>query len=265
MPNWNPDQYLKFKNERTQPSIDLISKIKLGDPRYIIDIGCGPGNSTQALYRRWPTAEIVGLDNSVEMIRKAREDYPKQKWVLADASVFESEQKYDLIFSNATLQWIPNHEKLLPHLLKSLNDKGALAVQVPANMDSPINRALWSVVSRERWHAFTGGREKQVVNLRNPDYYYDLLSPIVSELDLWETIYYHILSSHEELIEWYKGTGMRPILERLPDDPSRAEFENEVLEECRSDYKLQTNGKILFPFRRVFFVAYSSRLPQAEG
>jgi trans-aconitate 2-methyltransferase len=258
MPNWNPEQYLKFKNERTQPSIDLISKIKLGDPRFIIDIGCGPGNSTQALYRRWPTAEIVGLDNSEEMIKKAREDYPMQKWVLADASVFESDQKYDLVFSNATLQWIPNHEKLFPRLFNLLNDKGAVAVQVPAHMDSPINRALSSVASSKRWYSFTGGDlAKQSINLQSPDYYYDLLSPMASDLDLWVTIYYHVLSSHEGLIEWYKGTGMRPYLERLPDDASRAEFENEVLEECRSSYKLQMNGTILFPFRRVFFVAYS--------
>jgi trans-aconitate 2-methyltransferase len=253
--DWSPGQYLKFRNERTQPAIDLISKIKMDNPKSIIDIGCGPGNSTQALYQRWPTAEIVGLDHSEEMIRKAKEDYPKQKWVLADASRFQSDRKYDLVFSNAALQWIPDHEKLLPRLLDLLNDKGGLAVQVPANNESPLHKALSAVSSRQMWNKFTAGCE-QLLNYRSSAYYYDLLSPVVSEIDLWETRYYHILTSHQGLIEWYRSTGMRPFLERLPDDVSRTRFENDVLEACRNDYKIQRDGKILFPFQRIFFVAY---------
>jgi trans-aconitate 2-methyltransferase len=253
--HWNPGEYLKFRNERTQPSIDLISKIKMDDPRSIIDIGCGPGNSTQALYQRWPTAEIVGLDHSEQMIKKAREDYPKQKWVLADASRFESDRTYDLVFSNAALQWISNHERLLLRLFNLLNDKGAFAVQVPANNESPLHKALLSVSSRQMWVQFTTGCE-QLLNYRSPAYYYDLLSPMVSEIDLWGTRYYHVLASHEGLIEWYRSTGMRPFLERLPDDASRTRFENDVLEECRNDYKIQKDGKILYPFERIFFIAY---------
>jgi trans-aconitate 2-methyltransferase len=114
MQNWNPEQYLKFKNERTQPSIDLVSKIKIDHPKSIIDIGCGPGNSTQVLYQRWPEAEIIGLDSSEQMIKKAREDFPQQKWFLADASGFGSDRTYDLVFSNAALQWVHDHETLLP-------------------------------------------------------------------------------------------------------------------------------------------------------
>lgn len=255
MRHWNPGQYLKFKNERTQPSIDLISKIKMDNANSIIDIGCGPGNSTQALYQRWPTAEIVGLDNSEEMIKKARKDYPKQKWVLANASRFESDRTYDLVFSSAVLQWISNHERLLLRLINLLNDKGALAVQVPANNESPLHKALLSVSSRQMWHQFTTGCE-QLLNYRSSAYYYDLLSPVVSEIDLWETTYYHVLASHEGLIEWYRSTGMRPFLERLPDDVSRTRFEKDVLEECRNDYPMQKDGKILYPFKRIFFIAY---------
>lgn len=224
-------------------------------PKSIIDIGCGPGNSTQALYQRWPTAEIVGLDNSEEMIKKAREDYPKQKWVLADASRFESDRSYDLVFSNAALQWISNHEKLLLRLFNLLNDKGALAVQVPANIESPLHKALLSVSSRPMWHPFTTGCGQRL-NYRHSTYYYDLLSLVVSEIDLWETTYYHVLASHEGLIEWYRGTGMRPFLERLPDDASRKQFEEAIFEECRNDYKIQKDGKILYPFKRIFFIAY---------
>jgi trans-aconitate 2-methyltransferase len=158
--HWNPGQYLKFRNERTQPAIDLISKIKMDNPRSIIDIGCGPGNSTQVLYQRWPTAEIVGLDHSEEMIKKAREDYPKQDWVFADASRFESDRKYDLVFSNAALQWISNHERLLSRLLNLLENKGALAVQVPANNRSPLHQSLSAVSSRQIWNKFTAGCEE---------------------------------------------------------------------------------------------------------
>jgi trans-aconitate 2-methyltransferase len=255
MGDWNPAQYLKFKKERTQPSIDLISKIKLENPKSIIDIGCGPGNSTQVLYQRWPTAKIVGLDHSEEMIKKAQKDFPNQKWILADVSRFETREKYDLIFSNATLQWIPNHDFLLPHLFNLINDQGALAVQVPANNESPLHQALLSTAHDKKWYCFTEGCEK-LLNYRTPPYYYNLLSPIASHFDLWETTYYHVLPSQGELIEWYRSTGMRPFLERLPDDETKKQFEKDVLEGCRNDYKPQRDGRILYPFKRIFFVAY---------
>jgi trans-aconitate 2-methyltransferase len=127
MGDWDPEQYLKFRDERTQPSIDLVSRIKIKKVNSIIDIGCGPGNSTQILYQKWPNAEIVGIDNSEEMINKAREDYPRQKWLIADVASFETGALYNIVFSNATLQWIPHHEVLIPNLFKFVRNKGALA------------------------------------------------------------------------------------------------------------------------------------------
>ncbi len=118
MSDWSPQQYLKFSNERTQPSIDLVTKIKVDNPRSIIDIGCGPGNSTKVLHERWPDAEIVGLDNSSKMIERARKDYPDWKWMLGDASKLETGQSYDIVFSNATLQWIPDHDILIPRFFE---------------------------------------------------------------------------------------------------------------------------------------------------
>ena len=142
MNKWNPDLYLKFADERTQPSYDLISRINIANPANIVDIGCGPGNSTKALRERWPQAHILGLDSSKEMIAKARVSYPQGDWVLADAANWKTDVKYDIVFSNATLQWIPNHERLLKTLFDCINTAGVLAVQVPANNSSPLHQAL---------------------------------------------------------------------------------------------------------------------------
>ncbi len=256
MSDWNPELYLKFKNERTAPSIDLLSKIKIDNPGSIIDLGCGPGNSTQILHKKWPDSKLLGIDSSVEMIKKAKEDFPDQNWLAADISEIKSEEFYDLVFSNATLQWIPNHEKLIPGLLKLVNKNGALAVQVPANNESPLHKALYRVSGEKKWKRYTKVCEK-LLNYQSSDYYYNILNPLVSDLDIWETTYFHELHSHQGLIDWYKSTGMRPFLESLPDDEKRAEFENEVLEQCWDNYKIQKNGKILYPFKRIFFIAYN--------
>jgi len=255
MRNWDPKQYLRFKNERTQPSIDLVSRVRVDNPSTIIDIGCGPGNSTQVLHQRWPNAEITGLDNSSEMIETARRDYPNQKWLLSDASKLELDQTYDIVFSNAALQWIPDHDILIPRFFQMVNPRGSLAVQVPAIGESLFHKALLSVSLRERWSRFTSGCE-DLLNYRTAEYYYNILFPLTSEFDLWETTYHDVMASHGELIEWHKSTGMRPYLERLPDDGSRKEFEGEILTECKHSYPIQKDSKVLYPFKRIFFVAY---------
>jgi trans-aconitate 2-methyltransferase len=257
MNDWNPQQYLKFKSERTQPSIDLVARIMINDPETIVDIGCGPGNSTQILHRRWPDADIVGLDSSQRMIEKAREDYPSQKWMVGDASDLDTNQKYDIVFSNATLQWVPNHDVLIPRLFNIVNKNGVLAVQVPANNESPIHKVLLSVAQSQKWKGYTSSCEK-LLTYHNVDYYYNVLISLTENFDIWETTYYHVLKSHETLIEWYKSTGMKPFLERLPNDEDRAEFQKEILMQCKSFYPIQTDGKILYPFKRLFFTANKS-------
>ncbi len=253
---WNPHQYLRFKDERTQPSIDLAAKVRIENPATVIDVGCGPGNSTQVLRERWPNSRIIGLDSSSEMIERAKTDFPDQEWLLADASKLGPDQTYDVVFSNAVLQWIPDHDLLVPGLLKIVKPGGALAVQVPANYESPLHKALLFVSSREKWSGFTSGCEK-LLHYQSVEYYYNILCPIVSSgPDIWETTYYHVLGSHAALIEWYKGTGLRPFLEKLPDDECRKEFANEILNECRQSYAIQRDGNILFPFKRIFFVVY---------
>jgi trans-aconitate 2-methyltransferase len=254
MREWDPDQYLQFKHERTQPSIDLVARIQMDEPKTIIDIGCGPGNSTQILLKRWPRADIVGLDSSEKMIQKARQDYPHQKWVVGDASMVDKRQTYDIVFSNAVIHWLPDHDILLKRLFQLVNESGILAVQVPVNQESPLYKSILSVAKNGKWSAFTAGSEAPIT-YHSADFYYGRLSLYTKEITIWETIYYHIMNSHQELIDWYKSTAMKPYLISLPTDESRAEFEKEILIECKAAYPLQRDGKILYPFKRLFFTA----------
>lgn len=252
--NWDPDQYLKYKNERTQPSIDLVNRIEL-NPKTIIDIGCGPGNSTQILYHKWKSAEIEGLDNSQQMIEKAKKDHPHQNWIFADASVWQSNKKYDLVFSNATLQWIKNHESLILKLFQIVNENGALAVQLPANFNSYLHKAVIKAGSCSKWRSLIN-ECKDIITYQPADFYYDILTLISKKIDIWETIYYHMMDSHNDLLEWYKSTGMKVYLDSLIENDHKEEFINIVLEECKKNYKPQKDGKILFQFKRLFFIAY---------
>jgi len=254
MPEWDPQHYLQFKHERTQPSLDLVSRIPLDDPETIIDIGCGPGNSTQILLKRWPKADIVGIDKSEKMIQRAQQDYPDQKWMVGDASSLDISKKYDIVFSNAVIHWIPDHDVLIQRLFKLVNTNGILAVQVPANHESPLYQTIVKVSRSNKWRAFTAGRE-EAITYHNAYYYYSRLSSLTKEIALWETIYYHILNSHQDLIDWYKSTAMKPFLDSLPDDESREEFKEEILVECKKFYLFQKDGRILYPFKRLFFTA----------
>ena len=273
MGKWDPDSYLRFERERTQPSYDLVSRIEGLDPATIIDIGCGPGNSTRVLRERWPTARIAGLDNSPEMIDKARTAYPQGTWILADAATWRPDesahpagctdpagcthpQRYDLVFSNAALQWIPNHELLLRSLFALVRPQGALAVQVPANNESPLYRAVARVSRRPEWREWTAGCE-EMLTYHPAGFYYDQLTALSGRVSVWQTTYHHVMADHGGMIDWYASTGMRCYLERLPGDAERKAFRAQVLEECRADYPQQQDGKVLFPFRRLFFIAYN--------
>lgn len=251
---WDPQQYLEFEHERTQPSIDLVARIPLEDPKTIIDIGCGPGNSTRILRNRWPHADIVGLDKSEKMIERARTDYPGQTWVIGDASKFETDRMYDIVFSNAAIHWIPDHHRLIPRLFQIVREDGILAIQVPANYESPLYKIILNIARSSKWSAFTSGCDRQIT-YHAAEYYYNELVSLTQEIALWKTTYYHILNSHQDLVAWYKGTAMKPILESLPTDDNREEFEQAVLTECKEQYPPQSDGRILYPFKRLFFTA----------
>jgi trans-aconitate 2-methyltransferase len=251
--DWNPEQYLKFNRERIQPSIDLVSRIYFNKPESIIDIGCGPGNSTQILVSRWPGARIIGVDNSPAMIAKAKMDYPAQDWLLADAGKDQIEGNFDIVFSNATIQWIPDHAGLIKKLFRLLTDNGLLAVQIPMFWDMPVGKGLLKISGESPYKQPTQG-VKELFTIHDYSFYFDQLSELSESIDIWETSYFHIMESHFSILEMIRSTGLKPYLDKLQKSDKNT-FEKLVLEEIKKDYKVQTNGKVLFPFKRLFFIA----------
>lgn len=254
MDDWNSAQYLKFKNERTQPSIDLVNRIDIVNPRKIIDIGCGPGNSTQVLAQRFPNAYILGVDNSSNMIKTAKENYPNLDFKTCDVGKDLSmlDKDFDVVFSNACIQWIPNHNQLLKNLIELLKTDGILAVQTPINQKEPIHKIIAEISINEKWKSeFTNPRI--FYNLTQSEYF-DLLSEISSGFSMWETTYYHKLKSHKDIMEWYRGTGLRPYLNVLSEEKKKI-FEQDVFQRVIKEYPIQKNGEIIFRFPRLFFIA----------
>lgn len=254
MSGWNAEQYAKFIKERTLPSIDLANKINLENPREIIDIGCGPGNSTRVLKDRFPDAHIVGADYSQNMIDKAKSQNDGIDFMLFDANNDFPllNKKFDVVFSNACIQWIPNHRELIKNMMGVLNDGGVLAVQTPMNYKEPIHRIISELSTGGKWkNKFDSPRI--FYNLTQSEYF-DLLSEISSDFSVWETVYCHRMPSHESIMDWYKGTGLRPYLEALSEEDA-IEFENDVYEEVVRAYPIQANGEIIFRFPRFFFTA----------
>ena len=253
MSDWNSTQYLKFKKERTQPSVDLANRIDLDNPKRIIDIGCGPGNSTSVLKKRFPHADIIGADFSPNMIEKARKDHPDMDFILFDATKdFDKLQgKFDIVFSNACIQWIPNHKSLLKNMMNILNPGGVLAIQVPNQAEMPINSIVGRVIKTAKWDG-KFQNERKFNNLTEEEYF-DLLSNISADFSMWKTIYFHRLPSQESIIEWYRSTGLKPYLEVL-DDTEKKEFEQDILVQVKKEYPLQKNGEVIFRFNRLFFM-----------
>ena len=249
MSDWSASQYLKFKNQRTQPAEDLARRITTR-PKPAVDIGCGPGNSTATLKKIFPDADIVGIDNSLNMIKKAEEEHPDLKFELCDALTLTG--TYDLLFSNACLQWIPNHKTLIPELMTKLNDGGILAVQIPMNGEEPLFRLIKEIASEPKW----GLKNSDPIHNETltPTEYFDLLSECSSAFDMWEIKYYHPLDGHRELIDWVKGTRIRPYLDILGEEKGK-EFEKEIFERSLSLYPTVNGGKTILGFRRFFFIA----------
>ncbi|QDT97620.1 trans-aconitate 2-methyltransferase [Gimesia aquarii] len=255
MPVWDSDQYLKFQKERTQPAIDLASRVEIKNPKEIIDVGCGPGNSTAVIAKRWPEAQISGFDSSHAMLKTAKNSVPKVHWFQADVATWQPEVCYDLIFSNAVFQWVPDHNKLFSRLISFLKPGGALAVQLPTHYASPLHQSVLELSTSSQWKQATK-IARQTVATESREFYYNLLVPLVSHVEIWETDYIHVLESVEAILEWFRGTGLRPYLEALANDQQRAQFEQELLDRYRPAYPPQQNGKVLFPFRRLFIIAY---------
>lgn len=257
MPSWDSRQYLKFEAERTRPSRDLVRRLELLAPRRAIDVGCGPGNSTAVVQERWPAAEVLGLDSSPEMLEVARRSGVPARWLLADVRRWVPEGRVDLVFSNAALQWLPEHDREIPRLFDWVAPGGALAFQVPAEGETPPGwvQALAAVHRAPRWKALLPDwpRNYNVLPLSR---YYDLLAPAARALDLWDTEYQHVLDGPDATVEWVAGAGLRPVLEKLPGEAERREFLQQFAREIPAYYPVRKDGKVLFPFLRRFVIAY---------
>ncbi|KAH7359378.1 S-adenosyl-L-methionine-dependent methyltransferase [Plectosphaerella cucumerina] len=259
--DWSAKQYAKFLDERTRPARDLLARVPLAAPKRIIDLGCGPGNSTAVLAERYPDADLSGVDSSPDMIRQAKETLPDVPFSIADLQTFRPDGPVDLLYSNAVFQWLPGHDRvrIITELVASLNPGGSLAFQVPNNLSQPSHAAM-------REAAFAPGTSWEATMRRaNPgrDEFqthvelYDALSPLCSTVDIWETKYFHTLENHEAIVEWVKGTGLRPFVDPLSDS-EREGFLAEYLERLREAYPSQKDGKVLLPYPRLFVVATKS-------
>lgn len=251
MPVWNPSVYLQFADQRSRPFFDLVSRIDAASPRTVVDLGCGPGQLTASLAERWPSATVTGLDSSPEMIEQAQA-YASERVTFAvrDLRDWQPEAPVDVIISNATLQWIPEHRTLLPTLIDNLADGGWLAFQVPGNFDQPSHVLLYELARDPRFARWTEGTElRPVVGAAD---YLDELAGLGHQLDAWETTYLHVLEGPDPVFRWISGTGARPVLQSLP-EPQRTAFVAEYQALLREAYPARPHGTAL-PFRRIFIV-----------
>ena len=254
MTTWDPSQYLRFERERTLPCRDLIARIGGPDPVRVVDLGCGSGTSTALLRERWPGAALVGVDNSAEMIAAARRSSVAAEWLVADIGSWQAAPPFDLVFSNAALHWLPDHERLFPHLLRQVAPGGTLAVQMPINFESPAHRAVREVAASPGW-ARRWPVDGAGPRVGSAESYYRLLAKEGPPPEIWQTEYVHVLPDAASILEWLKGTTLRPYLTVLSAPQDRDAFLAEIEELLRSAYPPQPDGRVLFPFRRLFLVA----------
>lgn len=250
---WSAGQYKKFEAERSLPSVDLANAIPLENPQNVLDVGCGTGMSTVTLQKRFPKARVVGVDSSENMLTSAREKHPELEFSQFDAGgdVGAIQERFDIVFSNACLQWIPDHQALLPRLSGLLREGGVLAVQIPQQHKQPVRAAMEELAQSPRW------RDKLPAptpsHVLPEEAYYDILTGLYKDVRLWETVYIHAMPSHRAIVEWYKGTALRPYLQALaPGDG--ALFQEELLKEVERLHPRQADGCVLFRFPRLFFV-----------
>ena len=252
--DWNPDLYDRFADDRERPSRDLIARVRLTNPRRIVDLGCGSGLSTRPLLERFPAGDILGIDTSPAMIDKARHELPAARFELGDVATWEADGPVDLLFANAVLQWLPDHASLLPRLIDQLAPGGILAVQMPDNLDEPCQRAMREVARSGPWAERLAGAEGARTILPTLGETYDLLAPRCRIVDLWTTTYQHILDGREAIVDWFRSTGLRPFLDPL-DPTTRDLYLAAYRQRLVPDYPLQADGKVLLPFPRRFIVA----------
>jgi len=252
MADWSPSTYLKFEDERTRAARDLLAQVPGGYAHRIVDIGCGPGNSTELLADRYPAAEILGIDNSPAMLAEARKRLPQLRFETADANVWTPDADVDLVFANATYQWIPGHLDQLGRVLAALRPGAVLAVQMPDNLAEPTHALMRAVAQAGPW----AERLKDAARapLAPAGVYYDALAPLTTRFDIWRTAYDHPLANAAAIVEFVRSTGLRPYLDPLS-EPERQDFLARYTAEIAKAYPPRADGKVLLAFPRLFIVA----------
>jgi len=251
---WDPQQYAQFWDQRRRPALDLIARLPPEPaPRYIVDLGCGPGTVTTLLADRWPEAGILGVDSSPTMLADAKALLPDVAWVEGDLTTYEPGVAPDLLFTNAALHWAPDHETLVPRLMRMVAPGGRLAIQVPDKWDEPSHTLAFEIADQERWRDRLAGAID-----RNPlldeEQYLDLLLPLAADVDLWTTAYHHVLEGPDPVVEWFLGSFLRAFLSRLPEDEG-GEFVAQYAAAMREAYPARPDGRTVMPFQRLFIVA----------
>ncbi len=253
MTDWNPAHYLNFADERTRPARDLLAQVPLTLARRIYDLGCGPGNSTALLVSRFPQARVTGIDNSPAMLEAARAACPAADFAFGDLSIWLPPDQPDLLFSNAAFQWVPGHLQVLERLAAGLQHNGVLAVQMPDNLGESSHRLMREAAARGPWAAKLREAAAARDVLPAADRYYAQLKPHFRRLDIWHTIYNHPLDGADGVISWLGSTGLRPFLAPL-EEAERADFLARYRSLLAAAYPLQTDGKLLLRFPRLFIV-----------
>ncbi|MBV9354331.1 MAG: trans-aconitate 2-methyltransferase [Chloroflexi bacterium] len=251
---WSAGQYLRFEDERTRPVRDLLAAIPTRDPERAIDLGCGPGNSTEVLRTWFPKASIRGLDSSTAMIEAARGRLPDVPFEVGDIRSWQAGDRYDLILANAVLQWLPDHETLLPRLVSALREGGSLAIQMPDNLDQPSHLLMRDVARDPRWLDREQSALADRTTLREPAWYFRLLRADARQVDVWRTVYHHPLAGVDAVVEWFKGSALRPYLAPLS-GAEGADFLDRYRALLSEAYETQPDGTVLLPFPRLFVVA----------
>jgi trans-aconitate 2-methyltransferase len=253
--SWSAKQYVAFEDERTRPVRDLVSALPDIQARAIVDLGCGPGNSTEALVARFPDAAVTCLDSSPDMIESARRRVPLAKFTTGSIEGWTDGGPFDVILANAVLHWVPNHRTLLPELVARLATGGALAIQMPDNLGVPAHVLMREVAADGPWAPMLAAASAARTPIEDASWYYELLRPLCSGVDIWRTTYYHSLSGGPAaIVEWFKGSGLRPFLEPL-DAPLRAAYLGRYTAAVARAYPVLADGSVLLPFPRLFMVA----------
>lgn len=252
---WDAEQYLRYADERSRPFFDLTNRIAATAPNAVVDLGCGPGQLTATLAQRWPGAEVVGVDNSADMIAAATAHAGGLlRFEMADLEAWTPVAPVDVVVANATFQWVPGHLELLPRLVSWLRPGGWLAFQVPGNFRLPSHQLLAQLRLSDRWRAQVGEGAERHLAVADPATYAALLGDLGCEVDAWETTYLHLLRGADPVVDWVKGTGLRPVLAAL-DPGDQAAFLAEYAALLCDAYPSRADGITPFPFRRIFVVA----------